>query len=279
VALLFLDDATRMGLAVAVGPSESASLFLRGLYECIRRHGLMSALYADNGSGFAAHDSIEVLARLGVLFIHGSAGYPQGRGKAERLNRTASEQLLRLLDGRPEVDPDCGALELRLRHYLEQRYNRAPHESLGGETPLGRFQADPRPLRFARSRHELEQAFVLHARRRVSRDHVVSVKRTLYEVPRGYAGAQVSLHRNLLEGSVAMVHQGRLLRLAPVDLQANARRQQAGAGAALPEADPARPESSAEIAFRRHLDPIVDAEGGFAEPHPPIQTPEEDEHE
>ncbi len=274
VALFFLDDATRMGLGAAVGPSESARLFMRGLYECIRRHGLMSALYVDNGSAFIARDSIEVLGRLGVLFIHGSVGYPQGRGKVERFNRTASEQLLRLLDGRPEVDPGCAALELRLNHYLEQRYNRTPHESLGGEAPLGRFQSDPSPLRLACSQPDLQEAFVLHTRRRVSRDRVVSVKGVRYEVPPGYAGARLSLHRNLLEGSVAMLHQGRLLRLAPLDPQANARRPRSAAppDPAEPKPDPARPKSSAEMAFQRDLGPIVDAEGGFSEPDPPGPT-------
>ena len=140
VALFFLDDATRFALNVVVGPSESAALFLRGLYQCVLQYGLMRALYFDHGSGFIAHDSVEVLRRLGVLFIYGRVAYPEGRGKVERLNRTASEQLLRLLDGRVEVDPDCSALELRLSHYLEQRYNRTPHESLQAKTPLQRFQ-------------------------------------------------------------------------------------------------------------------------------------------
>lgn len=100
-------------------------------------------------------------------------------------------------------------------------------------------------------------------------------------MPRGHAGARVSLHRNLLEGSVALLHEGRLVRLAPLDPQANARRTR---GAAPPDPagsgpDPARPKSSAEMAFQRDLGPIVDAEGGYAEPDPPSKTKKEDDHE
>ncbi len=287
VALFFLDDATRFALNVVVGPSESASLFLRGLYQSILQYGFMRALYVDHGSGFIANDSIEVLRRLEVLFIHGRVAYPQGRGKVERLHRTASEQLLRLLDGRAEIDPDCSALELRLGHYLEQRYNRTPHESLGKDSPLERFQADPVSLRFAPSQPDLERAFVLHLRRRVSPDHVVSVGGVGYETPPGCAGDRPTLRRNLLDQTVQMLHEGRLVRLSPLDAQANARRPRSGSRPQPAEStsQPDPPASSAEMAFRRDLGPIVDDEGGFAEPdrkhkkQKPEQTRQEKENQ
>jgi len=81
VALFFLDDATRFGLEVVVGTSESAALFLRGLYRCILHYGLMIRLFVDNGSGFIALDAIAVARKLLVYLIHGSAGYPEGHGK------------------------------------------------------------------------------------------------------------------------------------------------------------------------------------------------------
>ena len=57
----------------------------------------------------------------------------------------------------------------------------------------------------------------MHLDRRVSSDHVVSIEGVPYEVPRGYAGARLTLHRQVLEGWVGLVHEGRLLRLAPLD--------------------------------------------------------------
>jgi len=101
VALFFLDDAHRFALDVVVGTSESAALFLRGLYLCILRYGLMIRLFVDNGSGFIALDAIAVARKLLVHLIHGSAGYPEGHGKIERFNRTVLEQALRLLAGNP----------------------------------------------------------------------------------------------------------------------------------------------------------------------------------
>ena len=260
VALFFLDDASRYGLQVVVGTAETAVLFLRGLYACLRAHGLMTAVYVDNGSGFIALDVIAVLSRLEVLFIHGTAGYPEGHGKIERFNRTALNDVLRALDGNASVDPDCAALELRLRHYLLDQYNPRPHESLAPHSPASRFHADAQPLRFFPDAR-LRQAFVLPLERRVTHDHVVSVDGVSYEVPRGLAGARVTLYRALLDEELTLLHEGHLRRLAPVDLPRRAK--------SAPEASPpVAPKTCAQLRFEQDLGPIVDADGGFSAPTP-----------
>jgi putative transposase len=271
VALLFLDDATRFALDGVVGSCENAGLFLRGLYRCILHYGLMIRLFVDNGSGFIALDALAVARQLAVQLIHGSAGYPEGHGKIERFNRTVLEQLLRLLPGNPEIDPEVQALELRLRHYLHERYNHTPHEALDGATPWERFHQDPQPLRFHEHTEQLRRAFVLHESRRVSQDHIVQVQGCAYETPLGLRGQEVELYRHLLEGTVSVLHEGRLVALAPVDVHANARERRA-AGREEPPT-PAPPPSAAQIAFDQAYRPVVDAEGGFSD-NPPAK-PEE----
>jgi putative transposase len=273
VALFFLDDATRFALEVVVGTSESAALFLRGLYLCILHYGLMIRLFVDNGSGFIALDAIAVARKLLVQLIHGSAGYPEGHGKIERFNRTVAEQLLRLLPGNPQIDPQTQALELRLRHYLHQRYNHTPHETLDGATPWERFHQDPRALRFHAHTEQLRQAFVLHERRRVSQDHIVQVDGRAYETPLGLRGQTAELYRYLLEGAVSVLHEGRLVPLAPVDVHANARQRRAGGREEPPT--PAPPPSAAQIAFDEDYRPVVDAEGGCSA-NPPSKREEND---
>jgi putative transposase len=271
VALFFLDDATRFGLEVVVGTSESAALFLRGLYRCILHHGLMTRLFVDNGSGFIALDTIAVARKLLVHLIHGSAGYPEGHGKIERFNRTVSEQVLRLLPGNLEIDPDVQALELRLRHFLQERYNHTPHEALDGATPWERFHQDPRALRFHDHTEQLRQAFVLHESRRVSLDHIVQVDGVAYETPLGFRGQEVELYRHLLEGTVSLLHESHLVQLAGVDLPANARDRRARGQDETPT--PAPPAGAAQIAFDQDYRPVVDAEGGLSE-NPKSKTEE-----
>jgi transposase InsO family protein len=130
VACFFLDDATRLGLDVVVGTSESEELFLRGFHGVLRAHGRMGILYLDHGPGFVATAVAEVCRRLEIALVHGESRYPEGHGKVERFNQTAGRALLRALDGRADVDPACSALELRLRHWLFETYNHTPHESL-----------------------------------------------------------------------------------------------------------------------------------------------------
>lgn len=267
VALFFLDDATRLGLHAVVGPSEAARLFQQGLYETIRLHGLMDILYLDHGPGFISNDTIEVVRRLGIHLIHGTAAYPEGHGKIEKFNQFALNRLLRNLDHRPEIDPDYGALALRLQHFLRTGYNLSPHQALGKLSPLGRFQADERPLRFPPSDLDLRRHFVLHLSRRVSADHIVSVDSVLYELPRGRAGEMVTLQRKLLEDTLWLLHEGRLIQLHPVDLAKNAITRRAHPGPVAPlETDHPLPPTAAEIAFQQDLFPVVDPDGGCSPP-------------
>lgn len=130
VAFFFLDDATRLGLHVVVGTSESAALFLRGFHAVLRDYGRMGIVYLDHGPGFIANAVAEVCRRLELALIHGRSKYPEGHGKVERFNQTVLAAVLRALDGRADVDDDCRALEVRLTHWLRQTYNHTPHESL-----------------------------------------------------------------------------------------------------------------------------------------------------
>ena len=269
VALFYLDDATRTVLHVVVGTSENAPLFLRGLYETNLHYGRLSSLYVDRGPGFISSDAIAVLASLGTLFIHGEAGYPDGHGKIERFNQTAGNQMLRHLDGNPSVDPSCAALELRLRHFTTEQYNQLPHESLGQIAPWSKFESDPRPLRFFESQEALRRKFILSEQRMVSKDNVIKQDDVAYEVPHGYAKQRIMVQRNVLDKSVSIIHEGRLIRLAPVDLHANAVSKRANSGSGHVEAcrDP-QIKSSAQIRFEQDFKPIVDPDGGFQQPKP-----------
>lgn len=268
VALFFLDDASRYGLDVVVGTSESSALFLRGLYRVVRAHGLFDTAFLDRGPGFRSLDTAEAVRKLDAALILGTAGYPSARGKIERFNQTAADDVLRGLAGRAEVDPACGALELRLRHYLREQYNVRPHGSLGHgkRSPQEQWDADPRPLRFPDSDEALRRCFVVFEERVVSNDHVVSLGGTAYEVPRGNAGRTLVLHRHLLDDTVAMPRpDGTLVTLKPVDLHANAVAQRGTAEDEDPPVAPT-PPSAADLDFHDDLGPIVASDGGFTDP-------------
>ena len=266
LAMFYLDDASRYGHDVVVGPSESKELFQRGLYQAIQCSGLSSAIYLDRGCGFIANDTVTVVQQLPSLLIHGERAYPEGHGKIERFHRTVNAAVLRHLDGRADVDSACGALELRLRHWLHQTYNHTEHESLGGLTPWQRFSKDECPLRFPESLDALRNSFVVHLERRVSADHVLSVDGTRYETPRGLAGSVVTVHRQVLDGTVRVLSKGHLVKLLPVDLSANAHTRRHRSGPSDDDPAPTPAKSAADLSFERDFAPVIDPDGGFSNP-------------
>jgi putative transposase len=276
VAMFYLDDCTRFGLHVVVGTSENAALFQRGLFELVLNFGFFSIFYFDRGPGFIAEDTVAVVRNLQALLIHGEKAYPQGHGKIEKFNQTARADLLRTLDHRPDVDPDPRSLELRLRHYLTSQYNHRGHESLQKESPYHRFTTDPKELRFPESVEELRGRFEIYITRLVSADNVVSVDSTAYDMPRGYDGTRVTLRRKLLSGGgLHFLHQGRLIELHPVDLEANARSRRGKGAPAEREIEHPLPPSAADLHFQRELGSVVDPDGGCPDPNPPSNPQEE----
>ncbi len=262
MAYFFLDDATRFALHVVVGTSENAELFLRGLYEMVSKHGLFNAIYLDQGPGFIADDTVTVVGNLPALLITGETAYPEGHGKIERFNRTALSDVLRGFSGRPDVDPELRALELRLRHYLESEYNPRAHESLKGESPFTRFMNDERSLRFPEDMEALRRKFEISFTRRVSSDNVVSIDSVHHEIPRGYATTKVTLRRRILDGGkIFFLHEGRLQELHPVDLESNARSPRAKGHKGDDEVAHPLPPSAADLAFERDYGPVVNPDG------------------
>jgi transposase InsO family protein len=260
----FLDDATRYALYAIVGYNECSELFLRGLFELICRHGLVSAFYLDKGPGFIAKDAHRVCACLNIPIILGRTRYPQGHGKIERFNDTAFQRALRSL-ARPDVDPSPQALTLRLNHFLEKEYNESFHEGIK-TTPKERFEGDSRPLTYPLSEDDLRRHFVLDAKRKVRPDNVVKINDVLYEVPLGYSGRRIMVYRDLVEARISMFHEGRLITLKPADLAANARERRRVKRKKKEEQGEIPIRTAADISFDEDFGPITDPYGGFQQP-------------
>lgn len=259
-AIIFIDDASRKVLGSAVGPEETKELFLKLLYRVISRYGRFGAAFLDNGSGFKSLDARKVFANLKIPLIYGTKGYAEGHGKIERFNSTITQDLLRGLR-KPDVDPRCPALEMRLQHYIRERYNPRFNEGVDA-IPNDFFSNDTRPLDFFESDEELRRAFVITEDRKVKRDNVIRYRSVAYEVPLGYTGRRVTLYRDILEDKIYMMHEGRQLTLMPPDLGANAREKRPAAQ------KPKQPRgiitTAANIHFERDYASIVDRDGGYS---------------
>lgn len=277
VALVFLDDATRVGLHSVVGTSENTELFLRGVYELIARFGYFGLIYVDRGPGFISLDTLHVFKEnLDIPLIHGEASYPEGHGKIERFNQTFKKDLLRHWRGRPDVDPTCTALDARIGHYLKTQYNPRPHEGLGRQVPWTCFEEDSKPLRIPANDDILRSQFVIHERRRVSNDHIVKVDGAHYEMPRGQAGNWVTLERHLLQDNrIFYRHEGDVLELRPVDLEKNARAKRAKPKS-RDEESRGPTTGAADRAYEKDTGSLVDTEGNCLVPRLDDDSEQED---
>jgi hypothetical protein len=267
VVFTFLDDATRKAMVGVVGPSESESLFLRGIHRLLLRYGKCVCLYVDNGSGFIGRDTQVILALLGIHLIHGTQGYPEGRGKIERFNRTQHQGILRAFPGNPAYDADLVSLENRIEHYYRAIYNETPHESLSGESPESRWRSDTLALNSIDDREAVERLFVLSKSRKVSPDNIVRAGGGHCEMPLGYAGKTVVIEEDLLHGSYHFIDKGHRICLRPVNLETNAHLHRLGRSAAKTATSPAL--TAADAAFLLDFAPVVNATGDFKEPQFP----------
>lgn len=263
VALFFLDDATRFALHAVVGTSESKELFLRGLYEMVRRYGTMSILYLDNGSGFIAGDTTVAAEKLGAALVHGEKAYPEGHGKIEIFNRGAKAKVLRGYDGRIDLDSSVEALELRLGHFIREVYNHTPHTSLNGKTPSECFLGDGKSLRMHPSDEDLRDCFTTSIQRLVSKDNVISFEGQAYEMPNGYRRQTVELIYKFLDQTIHFNHGGRCIQLHPVDPVANSRSRRTHRKVLGEKPQPNPRKSAADMAYERAYQPLIGPDGGY----------------
>jgi hypothetical protein len=104
----------------------------------------------------------------------------------------------------------------------------------------------------------------------VSPDHIVSVDSILYEVPRGHGGESTTLYRRLLErtqeqDALYIQHQGKLVRLHPVDLAFNATSGRARRQKDTNEVVPVPAKSASTLDFERTYQSMLGPDGGYPE--------------
>jgi len=228
VLISFMDDSARMCLMTKVGESENSRVFLRGLYDLIRHHGVPRLLFMDNGSGFKNHEVDEICSKLKINIVYGTARYPEGRGKIERFNRTITTKLLRGFRKNPEIDSHISFLERMIKKWIHE-YNNTVHRSLG-ISPYEKWSSDKTEINFPYDSEKLREMFSITFLRKVSADNIIQHLSCSYELPTGYSGRKVKLIENVITNEISFNHKGKLILLKKVDLAYNAEVKRKGKG-------------------------------------------------
>lgn len=143
--LTVLDDHSRFSLCLAACSGEDRLQVKAALTQTFLMYGLPQRITCDNGApwGTAGHGTIsrlEVwLIRLGIRVSHSRPHHPQTQGKDERFHRTLKRELLARY-GFGSLDACQDAFNAWRDQYNLVR----PHEALGQQAPITRYQPSAR---------------------------------------------------------------------------------------------------------------------------------------
>jgi len=145
--LTVVDDHSRYNLCLAACANEQHSTVQNRLELTFRRYGLPEAFFVDNGKPWG-DSSGQIwtrlgvwLLKLGVTVIHSRPYHPQSRGKNERFHRTLQAEVFALQRFRNLAEVQRAFDAWRTVYNLER-----PHQALGQEVPVSRFQPSSRAM-------------------------------------------------------------------------------------------------------------------------------------
>ncbi len=224
-----IDDASRVIAFAEYRETEQEEDLWYVLFEAMKRRGVPSKLYTDNGRIFTSVRTQATCARLGIKLIHAKPYAAWSKGKVERLFLTIQQQF----ESRLKQNPlhDLAKLNVEFWRWIEREYHSRPHGGLAkDQSPRERFMSDPAQLRLL-GEEELERYFWQQEERRVRRDATVSWAGRQWEVPVFLRGQKITILYNPLKKDqpIQVWHDKKLCgTLIKLDRKLNSRRINGG---------------------------------------------------
>jgi transposase InsO family protein len=187
----FIDDASRLIVGAQFFFSEATVNIKTVLRNAVMTYGVPRKLYLDNGKNFCADDIRIACASMKCALIHTTPYYPEGKGKIERFFRTVRSMFLpclRRVNSLQELNQCFDA-------WLQNEYNRRPHDGIGGAQPLNTYlrSADSR-IRSLPAHVDPVDLFCLKETRLVAKDGTFRINNILYETQEHLIGRSVTIH-------------------------------------------------------------------------------------
>lgn len=188
--IAFIDDASRLITGAEFFFSEATMNVKTVLRRAVLTYGVPGKLYLDNGRNFSADDIRLACAAMHCALIHTTPYYPEGKGKIERFFRTVQSMFLPCL----RTVNSLVELNACLDAWLQNGYNRRPHDGLDGQTPLDVFlrNAESR-IRRLPARIDPVDLFCVKENRHVAKDGTFRVNNVLYETQEHLIGRSITV--------------------------------------------------------------------------------------
>jgi hypothetical protein len=184
VLLGILDDRSRLCCHAQWYLSEGAEELCHGLSQAFQKRALPRALMSDNGSAMLAAETVQGLARLGIVHETTLPYSPYQNGKQESFWTPVEGRLLAMLEG--VADLTLRPLNEATLAWVEMEYNRKLHSELG-QSPLQVYLHHKDVGRPCPATEQLQRAFTHEIRRTQRRsDGTISLEGIRFEVPSRY---------------------------------------------------------------------------------------------
>lgn len=200
--LTALDDHSRYNVLLKACPDERTETVQQALMDAFRRYGLPDRMTMDNGSpwGNGTNELTPLtvwLIQVGVAVSHSRPYHPQTQGKDERFHRTLKQESITGF----HFD-DLAHCQRRFDEFRDIYNLERPHESLGLETPVTRYQPSQRPYPEVLPQIEYWPGDEV---RKVQAKGEVFFKGKVFRVPKALQGYPVAMRPTNVDGTYAVI--------------------------------------------------------------------------
>jgi transposase InsO family protein len=179
-----LDDCSRLCAHAQWYFSETAQNLIHGLKQGFEKYDLPRALMSDNGSAMIAAETVQGLARLGIVHERTLPHSAYQNGKQECFWGQVEGRLLAMLEGCKDLT--LAQLNEATSAWVELEYNRKVHSEIG-QVPLSRFLAEKNVSRPCPESQKLREAFTAQVlRTQRQSDGTISIDGIRFELPSRY---------------------------------------------------------------------------------------------
>jgi len=198
--LTVLDDHSRYSIVLKGCLHERTEIVQSALIDAFRKYGLPRRMTMDNGAPWAGHDRGQLttltawLIRLGIKVSHSRPYHPQTQGKDERFHRTLKVELLNH-NHYSDLDEVSVAFDKWRDIYNTQR----PHEALGMDTPISRYQPSPRNYPDILPPIEYDYNDTV---RKINGDGKLSIQGVVFTIGRALEGQYIALKPTKTDGVI-----------------------------------------------------------------------------
>jgi transposase InsO family protein len=227
---VIIDDHSRLIPYAAYHLRADTQAFHQTLKEALRRRGLPTKLYTDQGGPFTNDHTRVVCARLGIRLLHAKPYHAWSKGKVERVLFTIQQDFQAGLRLPGQAATTLEELNAKFSLWLQSVYHARVHSSTG-MTPVERYQRGAHLVKALDPHLALDPLFYHQIDRTVRRDGTVRIDNQLYEVDLSLRTLEVQLRFDPAKlDRVEVLYRGTPFGLAkPVNLHLNSQIQTSSA--------------------------------------------------